>query len=194
MKVTQAFAPDTHCAHCGVVLACERHGFALSMQEMALHPDPDDADGLALQTLHFHRVDVLGGFCSSACCKAALPEQLSHTDYPLSVKNHRIRHVVIHPCARCGTPVDLTQVTLGCQKNRHRLVTWDGQPAIELVWVDMLAVMCGDCSGLNEAIREAVDDETVRDRSVGVADRSTDATVCAHMRAIAGNLSFSASR
>src|SRR5690606_39125628 len=98
---------------------------------------PNEQAHLALAS-----TDIVAKFCCGKCCKPALASLLQAQGLSAALAHNRIEAGPIHPCAKCGKPVNMMQPHGAWV--RCKLMAMDDAPD----WFEVLAVMCQDCAGL----------------------------------------------
>ncbi len=139
-----------NCAHCNALLGDVRYVFALQDHGMEYSRPGETPSEQAVLTSRV--ITTLARYCSSACCKQQLPEQLERLALPANLQHNRVLGGPICPCGKCGTPVVMTQPHVAVIKGKV-LMERDDESAP--VWLDILTVLCDECKGTQA--REMVD-------------------------------------
>lgn len=131
-----------NCAHCNALLGDVRYVFALQGHGMEYSRPGETPSEQAVLTSRV--ITTLARYCSSACCKQQLPDQLGRLALPATLQHNRVLGGPICTCGKCGTPVVMTQPHVAVIKGKVLMERDDeGAP----VWLDILTVLCEECRG-----------------------------------------------
>ncbi len=131
------------CPTCEKALGSARHVFALQAQQVEYTmPGDTPNEQAALSPL---ALTTLKRYCTSACCKAQLPELLEKLGLPAELQFNRVEGGPICPCGHCGKPVNMTQVHIGVIRG-HVDLEPDGEESYPDAQT-MHTVLCKKCMG-----------------------------------------------
>lgn len=131
------------CPTCQKSLASARHVFALQAQQVEYtQPGETPDEQAALKTL---ALTTLKRYCTSACCKAQLPELFEQLGLPAELQFNRVAGGPLCPCGHCGKPVNMTQVHVGVIRG-HVTLESDGQERYPDAQT-MHTILCKSCMG-----------------------------------------------
>ncbi len=134
---------NMQCPTCEQALGGVRHVFALQAQKVEYTlPGETPNEQAALSPL---ALTTLKRYCTSACCKAQLPELLEQLGLPAELKFNRVAGGPICPCGHCGKPVNMTQVHIGVIRG-HVDLEPDGEESYPDAQT-MHTVLCKKCMG-----------------------------------------------
>lgn len=134
------------CATCEAPLGAVCYVFALQGHHVEYSRCGDTPSDQAV--LRPSVMTTLGRYCSSACFKQELPEQLECLGLPTHLQHNRVLGGPICPCGKCGKPVNMTQPHAAVIKGKVLLLANGEEDAP--TWLDILTVLCKDCMGLTE--------------------------------------------
>ena len=132
----------SHCDTCQQALGSTTYMFGAERHTLSYPLDGETPSEQALMTTSHGT--VLGHYCSSACCKQQLGQQLAKQGLPEALQHNRVLGGPIVPCAKCGTVVNLAGPHTAWIKGKLELEPGDDKPT--LAWMDVLAVSCESCS------------------------------------------------
>ncbi len=150
----QGVLPIGKCEACGIDLGTSFRAFALTTNTVSYPNDGRTPDQQAVMVYHDRQIKAR--FCSSDCLKTKLVLLLESQGLPAEAAHGRIGAGPLHPCGVCGKPVNMTQPHIAASKGKHTNA--------EIVYADMLALICPSCAGLGESV------EVRRPESLRVTD------------------------
>lgn len=131
------------CPTCEKATGSARHVFALQAQQIEYTmPGDTPNEQAALSPL---ALTTLKRYCTSACCKAQLPELLEKLGLPAELQFNRVEGGPICPCGHCGKPVNMTQIHIGVIRG-HVALKPNGEESYPNEQT-MHTVLCKKCMG-----------------------------------------------
>jgi hypothetical protein len=137
------------CAACGQALQAAYHAFALQ-QHRVTSAELDGPQG-PTGTLEFGAPLLEARFCSKACCQGHLPPLLELYGLPPTALHTLVGVGPLHPCAHCAQPVLLTRPHGAWVWGERRFLGTTSRSRWEHRWLDVMAVICDACGGVDQA-------------------------------------------
>jgi len=144
-------SPWGHCVHCGNGIGKTQFAMARQSNVVSFGKSSKSPDDQAYLTHHAR--SVRARFCSNECWEKGMGAVLEAEGLPASIADKRVLAGPIHPCVKCGTPVNLMKTHLAWVRYKYEMRTKGGAEVEHLDWLDVMGVECKPCN-LAASLRE----------------------------------------
>ena len=136
-------APYGCCKVCGAALHKTHYALAWQFHAISYTRPGDTPEEQAV--LNLDSTAVRARFCSKACFHQGLRPALEADGLPAGLAEHRVLGGPIHPCVKCGKPVNLMASHPAWVRCKQTMIPQDDEEISLPDWFDVMGVECADC-------------------------------------------------